>query len=244
MSGPTFLVIDTETTGTDPAKDQVVELGFAVTDLGAIGSMQSDAYLCKPTVPISPEASAVHHLIDDDLEYEEPLEATLSFLREMPRWTEAVAYVAHNAPFDRSFLPMLDDKPWLDTYRMAQRYLPELSKHSNQFLRYALKLDVQREVPAHRAEGDCIATAALLRYLLAGPAKADFERLGVAGFAAHVDSPLVLQVCRFGKYAGKKWSDVPFDYLSWILRQPDFDPDVRHTAKVHLTGAFEDTRKF
>lgn len=237
MSGPLFMVLDTETTGTDPAKDQIIELGYAVTDLGDIGTMASGAYLAKPTVPISPEASAIHHLVDEDLEDEDPLNVTLSFLRETPKWYEAVAYVAHNAPFDRSFLPMLDDKPWIDTYRAAKRYLPDVPSHSNQALRYRLKLDVPREIHAHRAEGDCIATAALLRYLLAGPAKEDFERLGVAGFAAHVDSPLVLQVCNFGKHAGRKWSEVPVDYLAWILRQPDFDPDVRHTAKHFFHGS-------
>jgi exodeoxyribonuclease X len=228
MSGPTFLVLDTETTGVDPAKDQVVELGFVMTDLQE--DYDGNHYLAKATVPISPEASAVHHILDCDLVNAPPLSETLEHLRARDRWKDAVAYVAHNAPFDRSFLPMLDDKPWLDTLRMAKCYLPDAGHYGNQFLRYFLKLDVPRDIGAHRAEGDCVATAALLRYLINGPAREDFERMGVAGFAAHVDSPLVLQVCNFGKHAGKTWADVPRDYLGWILRQPDFDADVRNTA--------------
>jgi exodeoxyribonuclease X len=131
---------------------------------------------------------------------------------------------------------MLTDKPWLDTYRMALRYLPDAPGHGNQVLRYFLRLPVSRDVPAHRALGDCITTAALLRHLLAGPAREDFERLGVAGFAAHIDSPLVLQACNFGKHAGKAWAEVPRDYLAWILRTGGFDPDVTFTAKHWLTN--------
>ena len=242
MSGPLFIVLDTETTGVDPAKDQVIELGFAVTDLDE--TICSGAYLAKATVPITPEASAVHHLLDCDLAEAEPLADTLARIRPMPKWEAAEAYVAHNAPFDKPFLPMLDDKPWIDTLRAAKRYLPDVPSHSNQALRYRLKLDVPRDIGAHRAEGDCIATAALLRYLLVGPAKEDFERLGVAGFAAHVDSPLVLTTVTFGRHAGRKWTDVPCDYLRWLLRTGGFDPDVMHTAKAMLNAAPIDPERF
>ena len=235
MSGPTSLVIDTETTGMDPAEDQVIELGYVGTDLERVLFM--DSHLVCPTVPIKPEASAVHHLVESDLESAGTLADAIYAMREETAGCEPpVAYVAHNAPFDRGFLPMLTDKPWIDTCRAAKHYLPEAPSHSNQALRYRLKLDVPRDIGAHRAEGDCLATAALLRYLLAGPAKADLERLGVAGFAAHVDSPMLLAMCTFGKHAGKPWAEVPRDYLQWILRQPDFDPDVRHTAKRFFYG--------
>lgn len=235
MSGPTFLVLDTETTGMDPAKDQVIELGYVGTDLER--DLFRDSHLVCPTVPIKPEASAVHHLVDEDLKGAMSLQDAIYQMREETTGCEPpVAYVAHRAPFDRGFLPMLTDKPWLDTLRMAKRYLPDVPSHSNQALRYRLKLDVPRDIGAHRAEGDCLATAALLRHLLAGPAKADFERLGVAGFAAYVDSPLVLQICNFGKHAGKPWAEVPRSYLSWLLEQPGFDPDVRHTARWYLMG--------
>lgn len=236
MSGPLFLVLDCETTGVDPAGDQVVELGYVGTDLERVRFQ--DAHLVRPTVPISPEASAVHHLVDDDVKDAGTLADAIYAMREETAGCEPpVAYVAHNATFDRSFLPMLTDKPWLDTLRMALRYLPELPKHGNQFLRYALKLDVPRDIGAHRALGDCVTTAALLRWLLAGPAREDFERLGVAGFAAHVDSPLVLQVCRFGKHAGKPWAEVPRDYLAWMLRTGGFDADTEFTAKHFLHGS-------
>lgn len=236
MSGPLFLVLDTETTGQED-HDQLVEVAYCATSLDR--DIASDSTLVKPTIPISPGASACHHLIDEDLAGSPSVDEALAWLanrvaRESSTWPGVSAYVAHNAPFDRPRLPVLNDRPWLDTLRMARRYLPELPSHANQFLRYALKLEVTRDIPAHRALGDCIVTAAILRYLLTGPARDDFERMGVEGFAKHIDSPLVLHTVNFGKHAGKKWSEVPPDYLSWILRQPDFDPDVAHTARWYL----------
>jgi exodeoxyribonuclease X len=228
----TFLVIDTETTGTE-VHDQVVELGYCETSLDE--SIDYDSMLVKPTIPITPGASAVHHFIDADLVDAHPLGEAAEILKlTCSRWADAVAYVAHNAPFDRSRLPMFADKPWLDTLRMARRYLPDAPGHSNQVLRYYLKLHVPRELPAHRTLCDCLTTAALLRHLLAGPARDDFERLGVAEFAKFVDGPLLLTTCNFGKHAGKPWPLVPPDYLEWILRQKDFDPDVRFTASHYL----------
>lgn len=236
MTGPIILVLDCETTGVDPATDGVVEVGFCATTLTE--QLDAGAVLVDPGVPISAEASAVHHLIDEDVAGQPCLADALAALAEdWPVWGEAAAYSAHNAPFDKGFLPGLRDRPWLDTYRAARRYLPDLPKHSNQYLRYALKLDVPRDAASHRALGDTIVTAALLRYLLAGPAREDFERLGVEAFAAFVDGPLLLTTCTFGKHAGKPWAEVPADYLAWMLRQQrGFDADATFTAEHFLNG--------
>jgi exodeoxyribonuclease X len=235
MNDCIFIVLDTETTGIDHAVDQVIELGFAATTLDK--TLGSGSALVKPSVPISAGASAVHHLIDDDVANAAPLAVVVdALLNPWCHVPETIAYAAHNAPFDRGFLPDLTDRPWLDTYRMAKRYLPELPHHTNQYLRYHLKLDVPRDIPAHRALGDCIVTAALLRWLLAGPARADFERMGTKEFELFIDGPLPLTVCNFGKHAGKKWADVPRDYLQWMERTGGFDPDVMFTAKRYLYG--------
>lgn len=47
-------------------------------------------------------------------------------------------------------------------------------------------------------------------------------------------SPSLLYKCVFGKNAGKLWSEVPKDYLSWIINQ-DFDEDVKYTAGYYLS---------
>lgn len=233
VSNAIFLILDTETTGVDPAVDQVIELGFAATTLEKM--LGYGSALVKPSVPISPGASAVHHLVDEDVADAATLPVVTSALLDTWRGDErTIAYVAHNSPFDKSFLPQLTDHPWLDTYRMAKRYLPDLPSHANQFLRYALHLDISRSWEAHRALGDCMVTAALLRYLLNGPAKADFERMGTKEFELFIDGPLLLQTVAFGKHAGRRWADVPRDYLAWMLRNGGFDADTTYTAATYL----------
>jgi exodeoxyribonuclease X len=122
----TVRCIDIETTGIDPATDAVVEI--ASVDL-------LRETLVRPRVPIPPEASAVHHLIDADLVSAPSLEDVID------RFKGADAYVAHNSDFERSFLgDYLGQATWICTYKCALRVWPELTSHSNQALRYTLGL--------------------------------------------------------------------------------------------------------
>lgn len=223
-----FLVLDVETTGLDPKVDKVCEVGWCATT-ETVGIF-SRSYLVNPGIPISPGASAVNHLVDADV-----AEAmTLDQLASANYFWDWGFPVAHNAPFDSAFLPMVKG-PWLDTKRMALRYLPELESHSNQFLRYYLKLDVPRTLVPHRAEGDAVVTATLLRYLLNGPAKADYERQPIADFIAQQAEPVLLHRVNFGKHKGKPWAQVPRDYLQWLERNSqDSDEDTQFTVRHYL----------
>jgi exodeoxyribonuclease X len=245
MSGPLFLVLDCETTGTDHAVDRVVELGAVLTS--ETETLAYASTLVNPGIPIRPDASAVHHLVDENVAnapaLERAVEDVVAVVMQGQDRFEVDAYVAHNAPFDRGFLgEHFSAAPWIDTYRAAKRYLPDLPGHSNQFLRYGLGLPVKHQseildpaMSPHRALGDAIVTAALLRFLLAGPAGEDYRRLGMRDFAAHVDSPLLLTTVGFGKHQGKPWAEVPADYLAWMLRQnPGFDYDTEFTARYYM----------
>jgi exodeoxyribonuclease X len=230
-----FVVLDVETTGDDTTTDKVCEIGWCVTNLTS--TIVSGGRLVNPKISISPGASAVHHLIDSDVVGCPTLDEVV-LLHNMFDWGIPVA---HNAPFDSTFLPMIKGS-WLDTLRMARRYLPEAPKHSNQFLRYYLQLDVPRAHPPHRAEGDAIVTAALLRYLLNGPAKADYERQPIAEFIAQQTQPVLLHTVNFGKHRGKLWAEVPRDYLQWLRRNSqDSDEDTKFTVEHYLHYPFERT---
>lgn len=230
-----FLVIDTETTGQDPNVDKVCELGFCVSTLDETLLESCTGVLVDPGVPISPEASAVHHIIDEDVSGKPHLGGVLASFRDWGVWRACDAYVAHNAPFDKGFLPQLTDKPWIDTLRMARRYYPDFPSHGNQALRYRLKLPVPRDLDVHRAHHDSIVTAALLRHTIAGPAAEDFNRLGVADFAAYLDTPIVLAKIGFGQHRGEAWADAPWSFLRWAAENVD-DIDAAHTAKHWLAN--------
>ena len=164
------LVVDTETSGLHPDKGAgVVELaGVLMTDdpyqVKLLGDWQS---LVNPGHHVPPEASAVHHLVDDDLVESPDLPTACDGMREALGPWDVV--VAHNVKFDRAFLPLFHDRPWGCTLKASREWL-ESPSYSNQVLRY--HLDLRPYIPphcgemAHRALYDCYCTAYLLQHLL------------------------------------------------------------------------------
>jgi DNA polymerase III epsilon subunit-like protein len=84
----TVRVIDIETTGTDSASDAIIEI--ASVDLLKDGTITNQrSTLVRSPIPVPPESSAVHHLIDEDLAFAPQLDVVLDQFRG------ADAYVAH-----------------------------------------------------------------------------------------------------------------------------------------------------
>jgi exodeoxyribonuclease X len=235
MDTEQFLVLDTETTGVDPTKDAVCEIAYEVTTIEK--TIASGSSLVNPGRPIPPEASAIHHLVDKDVisapTIQKVLESwTMGLLRHGP----FTAYVAHNAPFDAGFLPMLSRAPWLDTLRLAKRLRPTYQFHGNEYLRYKEGLTgpgIDDSIP-HRAAHDVAVTAALLRKLLGEINGSTLWPQTVDGIIRDLAAPMILYKAEFGKHKDTLWSEVPKDYLSWIVKQAEMDPDVRFTAQHYL----------
>jgi exodeoxyribonuclease X len=210
-------IIDTETTGIEPT-DQLVEI--ASVDWTREGLGNSRQTLVRPTIPIPATASAIHHIRDSDVEgAPEAAEAIALF-------SDAPIFAAHNARFDRMFLPF--ESPWVCTYKVSLSLFPDAPAHSNQVLRYWLDLrDPPEEAGglAHRALYDAWTTAYLFERCL--------EDLTVGQMVKISASPALLPRFSFGKHAGIPLSDVPKDYLAWVIGQ-DFDEDVRFTAQHYL----------
>jgi exodeoxyribonuclease X len=225
---PMIGVIDVETTGLDPAIDRVVEIAMAEVDLGdqltipmRVGKWWS-AYV-NPGCPISPEASAVHHIVDRDVVASPGLEEVL----ELAKAGEGVEIMAaHNCRFDRSFLPMFHGKKWIDTYRCAMHLWPDAPNFQLQTLRYWLKLDLPHG-RAHEAANDVVVAAHILIKQLGERSVDDLLLLSTKACS--------LKKVGFGKHFGKLWTEVPMGYLEWAAKQDrDFDPDVRFTVRTEL----------
>ena len=76
----TVRIIDVETTGTDPTKDAIIEIGSV--DLVADGSITNQqSTLVRPGIPVPPESSAVHHLINADVAGAPPIMEVVSLQR-------------------------------------------------------------------------------------------------------------------------------------------------------------------
>lgn len=229
-------VVDLETTGVEPT-DHVVEIAALdiITELDALPDIDGPFdRLVKPPVPIPATASAVHHITDDDVVIAQPWAATWPLFID-----DAVdVYVAHNCRFERQWLTeeVTGGKPWICTYKCALRLWPDAPSHSNQALRYWLKLpDIDRNLSAHRAAPDVVVTAKLLARMLWPPAGE--KQVTVEQMIKVSSLPAILPKLQFGKHYGKKFSEAPRDYLEWIVNQKDMDEDVVFTARYHLKAA-------
>lgn len=222
-------VIDFETTGLEPPPaDAVVEIGWCdvrLTDAGAELGVPY-AVIVDPGRPIPPVAMSIHHITDEIVvTHGIPWDDALLMLQA----GSPDIFCAHMAKFEQQFFPT--DKPWICTWKCAQRIWPEAPAHSNQALRYWLSLQVDDALamPPHRSGPDSYITARVLQRMLDDVLPADA--------VAWTLQPVLLTTVTFGKHRGVEWINVPLDYLQWIVNQAEMDLDVVHTARHYLNQA-------
>lgn len=240
-----FVVLDTETTGADPTKDKPIELAYVILQNFEVSYPKS--WFIDPGRPIPPEASAVHHLTDEDIV------GAKSFDELWPEVEPELlgkVIVAHNAQFDISMLPPLKDNPVVCTLRLARHLWPKghvnergfpLVNHQQQVIRYwlGLKIDTMG-LAAHRAAADILVTAELFKTQL----KLYLECGGEDDLDALMDfcsTPIEMKSLSFGKHANQPLQSVPTGYLEYLIdkdKEKPLDPDLKASLKREL-----DTRK-
>lgn len=231
-------VVDFETTGLPEENAVVCEVGYldvSLVDPGFPVLLNSARQsLIDPGVPMRPEISAIHHLVDDDFIGVQSVWRTAEAALGLGM-TDTDPYVAHGAKFEQHFFPG-EPHPWIDTYKCALRAWPDAPGHGNQTLRYWLeaqgKIKVNRELafPPHRAMPDAYVTAHIFSALM--QIGRPLQRL--IDLSA---MPAFLPVIRFGKHSGTKFSEIPHDYLEWMVSQKDMDEDAVATARYWLDKA-------
>jgi len=225
----TYLILDTETTGMDPETDAVCELALVKWHPGHMPIRVFETFI-KPGRPIPPEASAIHH-ITDAMVADAPTWPTV-WETVIPWIQQADIIVAHNADFDRQWLPGTD-RPWLCSLRLTRHVWPNAPRHSNQFLRYWLGLTIDADQP-HRAGDDAWVTAHVLARALED-LPSDHQDDDLNTLITWVDSPIFVPTMPFGKHRQQTWDDIPTDYLRWVLSNVrDLTPDLRWTIQTVL----------
>jgi exodeoxyribonuclease X len=219
MIVPEYCVLDTETTGIDPATCAVVEVAIVSPEGMALYRSR-----VNPGVPIPPEASAVHHITDAHV-------ADAPRLSEIAETVKSIVgsglIVAHNAPFDSAFMaPIGLTNEWVDSLRFARHLWPHAPGHGNQVLRYWRKLtvDTYGEAP-HSALADAAVTAAIFRDEIDDYLRR-FQTETWEQVSGYIASPLVIRTMPFGKHKGVELKDLPRDYVQWMagnLRDLDLD---------------------
>jgi DNA polymerase-3 subunit epsilon len=148
-----FTAFDLETTGLDPQKDRIVEIGAVKFDRR--GPIARFSTLVNPGIPMPPEAGKVNNITDEMLAGKPPLDEVLPDFLAFIRGTILTAY---NAPFDCGFineslktvmrsLP----NPVADTLAIAREVFP--GKRSYKLQELAVELQIPA-AEAHRAEDD------------------------------------------------------------------------------------------
>jgi DNA polymerase III epsilon subunit family exonuclease len=164
----TFAVVDVETTGMRAAADDRVTDIAVVLVQGGRTELVFDS-LINPGCPITPQITALTG-IDDAMVADAP-----TFDMAADAILAALAgrvFVAHNVRFDWSFVDaelrrnrgLALDGPRLCTVRLSRRLVRGLTSHSLDQVTAHFNLD---NGARHRAAGDALVTAEILRRLLA-----------------------------------------------------------------------------
>jgi DNA polymerase-3 subunit epsilon len=151
------LFLDTETSGLDPAKDRIVELGCVRWSIEHACILSAWSTLIQGATN---EAEKVNRIPAAALAGASPREATFSLLGQIVAKSDVI--VAHNAEFDRAFLPPLG-KPWV----CSMDDLPWTDDPKGFASLVSLALNFGLGVAsAHRALTDCLLLARLFERLV------------------------------------------------------------------------------
>ncbi|ROT98051.1 3'-5' exonuclease [Histidinibacterium lentulum] len=162
LSEAAFVVFDTETTGLDPARDEIVQIAGVRLLGGRLLRGETFDTLVDPGRPIPPSSTKIHG-IDDARVRGAPGVAEAG--RAFARFAEGSVLVAHHASFDMALLEAKADligwrpeTPALCTGLLSAALYPHASDHTLDALaaRFGVAID---EKLRHTALGDALATA-------------------------------------------------------------------------------------
>jgi len=160
------VVVDTETTGTNPDKDTIIELGMVLFEFDpttgiAYNAIESFDQLEDPGFPIPPDSTNVHG-ITDEMVAGKRIDDT-----SVEQFLEGVSLVvAHNAKFDRVFLekrlPIFESLPWGCSFAQVDWNGQGIGSAKLDYIAYQYGLFYD----AHRADVDCFALLEILQQKL------------------------------------------------------------------------------
>lgn len=161
--GKRFVVFDVETTGIS-ATDKITEIGAVKIIDGEIAEIFQT--LVNPQIPLTEEITKLTGITNEMLK-DAPLFEDV--VHDFYKFTQDSKLVAHNAPFDMSFIIRQGkeacydfDKEHIDTLVLARQTVKSRSYKLGDLCK---KLDIRLDM-AHRAMSDALATANLFKKLL------------------------------------------------------------------------------
>lgn len=159
-----YIAFDVETTGLNPARDEVIEIGALKVRDGRVADRFME--FIRPSAPISPFVTKLTGITDEMVGN---ARSRKDVIRDFLAFCEDDVLIGHNISFDYSFIKtgaaadgMSFEKNGIDTLRIARRTLPDLESRSLESLcgYYGIL-----NKAAHRAYHDALATAKLYQTL-------------------------------------------------------------------------------
>lgn len=218
-ANPVFeaIILDTETTTNKDTPErplEVVELAWF--PLGTTPDLGGFRQLYKPKMPCTFGATAVHHILPEDLAAA-PLSAQAP--HDLP---QATYWIGHNIDFDWKALGSPRVKR-ICTLALSRSLWPECDSHTLSAMMYfvqgANRGTRERLRNAHSALADCEFVLDLLAAITA--------KVGVKSLADMYElseEARIPKMWTFGKFKDQPIAAADRGYASWCARQPDFDP--------------------
>lgn len=224
-----IVFFDLETTGTDTAKDRIVELAFV--KITPDGSRSKYVKRINPQMPIPADSSAIHGIYDADVIHEPPFK---QIAHELYNWIRGCDFGGYNST--RFDLPLLAEeflRAGIDV-DFTERAMVDVQqiffKMEARTLSAALSFYCGRQMDhAHNAESDIEATIDVFEAQLDRYPDLPADVDGIQTFAGSNDMVdyarrMVLKdghpVFNFGKYKGRKVTEV-FEkepaYYDWMM---------------------------
>ncbi len=232
-----FVCLDCESTGLDPEKDRVVEVGAARFTFTQV--LQSFESLIDPECEIPKISQDIHKISSEMLKGKPKVAEILPHLLKM---IDGHVLVGHGIGFDIALLAAeakrhqiptsIEKQRSIDTLRMARLY-GESPINSLERLRQHFNIEPEG---AHRAMSDVVVNIEVFKHLATSFQTTEqlFEVL---------KKPIKLRAMPLGKHKGRKFDEIPLEYLLWAERK-DFDQDLLFSIRSELRnrkkgGGFE-----
>ena len=228
-----IVFFDLETTGTDNAKDRIVELAFV--KISPDGKREKYTKRINPGIPISPESTRIHGITDEDVKNSQTFKQIAHTLYEWMRGCDLGGY--NSSKFD---LPLLAEEFLRAGINVdfTERHMVDVQqiffKMEARTLSAAYNFYCQKDlINAHSAEADIDATievleAQLERYMEIGnevPVLHQFTHTDeYVDYARRIIMKDGHPVFNFGKHKGRKVEDIftsEPQYYDWMM-QADF----------------------
>lgn len=150
-----FVIVDLETTGLSPQKNEIIEIGAIKVENGKI--IDTMDIFIKPKVPVSKFITRLTGITNEMLEEGYDIQEGMS---KFVDFSKGYTLIAHNAKFDMGFLNSnmnycfnknLENE-YLDTLKISKEMIKGLSSYKLESLANFFNVDYNG---AHRAIKDC-----------------------------------------------------------------------------------------